>query len=151
MRGVKMLNAIVETYSTVWKGMKENQECTSGDYSFSLFNKTFLPTSNLWFLKKFSFVCLALSTSWKFSWTNSSSQSLPFISLKGIITCLHRQTLAGIAPLAKLWISVCVYLPKAVHGCACLMCLVLHTSMFYVRVNSKILNKLRYYSIHLII
>ena len=23
---------ILEIYSTVWKGMKENQECTNGDY-----------------------------------------------------------------------------------------------------------------------
>ena len=27
-----MLNAMAEIYSTVWKGMKENQECTNGDY-----------------------------------------------------------------------------------------------------------------------
>ena len=32
-RGVQTLNAIVETYSTVQKVMKENQECTRGDYS----------------------------------------------------------------------------------------------------------------------
>ena len=27
-----MLNAMMETYSTVWKGTKENQEHTNGDY-----------------------------------------------------------------------------------------------------------------------
>ena len=30
--GVVLLNAIEEIYSSVWKGMKENQECTNGDY-----------------------------------------------------------------------------------------------------------------------
>ena len=35
--GVELLNGIEEIYSSVWKGMKENQECTNGDYSkFSL-------------------------------------------------------------------------------------------------------------------
>ena len=29
---VQMLNAMAETYSTVQKGMKENKECTNGDY-----------------------------------------------------------------------------------------------------------------------
>ena len=44
--------------------------------------------------------------------------------------------------------SNALYLRKAGQGCACLMPLVHHTSMFYVRVNSIILKKLRYYSIH---
>ena len=30
--GVQMLNAMAETYSTVGKGMKENKQCTNGDY-----------------------------------------------------------------------------------------------------------------------
>ena len=35
--GVELLNGMEEIYSSVWKGMKENQECTNGDYSkFSL-------------------------------------------------------------------------------------------------------------------
>ena len=32
LSGVEMLNVIEETYSSVWKSMKENQECTNGDY-----------------------------------------------------------------------------------------------------------------------
>ena len=34
LSGVEMLNVIEETYSSVWKSMKENQECTNGDYSY---------------------------------------------------------------------------------------------------------------------
>ena len=33
--GVQILNAMAEIYSTVWKGTKENQECTNGDYSLN--------------------------------------------------------------------------------------------------------------------
>ena len=32
-RGGGQCSVIVETYSFVWKGIKENQECTNGDYS----------------------------------------------------------------------------------------------------------------------
>ena len=32
IKGVDLLNAVEETFSSVSKGMKENQECTNGDY-----------------------------------------------------------------------------------------------------------------------
>ena len=35
-----IFNAMVETYSTVWNAMKENQDNTSGDY-YILYNKFF--------------------------------------------------------------------------------------------------------------
>ena len=36
-RGVDTLYAMKETYSTVWKGMTENQEYTNGDYFYGFF------------------------------------------------------------------------------------------------------------------
>ena len=46
-----MFNAIAEIYSTVWKGMKENQECTSGDYYWHSIVAQFLKNSSLWWEK----------------------------------------------------------------------------------------------------
>ena len=39
-------------------------------------------------------------------------------------------------------------LHKAAQGCPCLMCLVHHTSLFYVSVNSIIIYMLSYYSVN---
>ena len=72
-----MCNAMVEIYSTVWKVMKENQECTSGGDHTLLFLKEFgefyLILSTIFLLKNF----LSVSTNvyeylvWELLWVET--------------------------------------------------------------------------------